>query len=289
MSDTVARYLNEISKYPLLDKNQEIVLARRVQDWQNSENPTPAQVRSGKRAHEKLVRCNLRLVVSIAKRYTRRLMRSEMLDLIQEGSIGLAKGVEKYDPERGYALSTYVYWWIRQSITRYLQNSERMIKLPSGGVESVLKARTFSIDYHKRNGAAPSVEECAEHCKISVGRMTAYLQHVKDCTSLDQKLREEDGGSTFLDLLEYDNESGEDMLDRVAFQCGADFLNDCLYTLTEHEREIISLYYGIGTATPQTLTYIGKAVGLSRERIRQKHDRAMMKLRVHAIGKPRCA
>ena len=120
MIDAFSSYLNQTSRYPLLTKEQEIILARQVQAWINAENPTETEIRAGKRAYEKLINCNLRLVVSVAKRFSNRIKRSEMLDLVQEGNCGLAHGIKKFDPEQGYALSTYVYWWIRQSISRYL-------------------------------------------------------------------------------------------------------------------------------------------------------------------------
>ena len=108
MSSPLSDYLEAIARYPLLDKNQEIILGRRVQRWMNDPDPSPAVARSGKRAQDKMIQCNLRLVVSVCKKYTRQLNKSEMLDLIQEGTIGLTRGVQKFDPERGYALSTYV-------------------------------------------------------------------------------------------------------------------------------------------------------------------------------------
>ena len=114
------QYINEIVRYPLLTKQQEIMLARQVQTWINNEEATPRQIKQGQRAYHKLINCNLRLVVSIAKRYVPRAKRTELFDIVQEGNIGLAHGIKKFDPERGYALSTYVYWWIRQSISRHL-------------------------------------------------------------------------------------------------------------------------------------------------------------------------
>ena len=128
-SDSLAQYLREAARYPLLDKSQEILLARQVQTWLHDENATPRQKKAGQRAYEKLIKCNLRLVVSVAKRFSGRIKRSEMLDIVQEGNCGLAHGIKKFDPERGYALSTYVYWWIRQSVSRYLSCSDRVIRL----------------------------------------------------------------------------------------------------------------------------------------------------------------
>ena len=178
--DSFSVYLQDIGRYPLLTKNQEIILARQVQDWIKAENPTYQQVRRGKRAYHKLVNCNLRLVVSIAKRYTNKCKRSELSDLVQEGTMGLAHGVKKFDPERGYALSTYVYWWIRQSITRYLATHDRVIRLPSHAVELLTKLRNWSPMFENTHGRKPTLEECAEFCKINASRLQEYLDKSND-------------------------------------------------------------------------------------------------------------
>ena len=155
---SVTAYLREAGKYPLLTKAQEIMLARQVQAWITAENPTPIQARRGKRAQDKLIKCNLRLVVSIAKKYTQRLKHCEFLDLVQEGNIGLTNGIRKFDPERGYALSTYVYWWIKQGITRYLQTHDRIIKLPFNALSTLSKLSPWALEFSVKHGRAPSCE-----------------------------------------------------------------------------------------------------------------------------------
>ena len=154
-------YLKDIGKYPLLNKNQEILLARQVQAWVNGVNLSPREQKRGERAYHKLINCNLRLVVSIAKRYTNKCKRAELFDLVQEGNMGLAHGIKKFDPERGYALSTYVYWWIRQSITRYLSTYDRVIRLPSHAVELLGKLRGWTPVFENVHGRKPTIEECA--------------------------------------------------------------------------------------------------------------------------------
>ena len=146
--DGFSQYIKDILRYPLLTKDQEILLARQVQAWVSNENPTPKQVRLGQRAYHKLINCNLRLVVSIAKRYTPHARRTEIFDIVQEGNMGLAHGIKKFDPERGYALSTYAYWWIRQAITRYLSCHDRMIRLPSHAVEVLSKIRQWTPRFY---------------------------------------------------------------------------------------------------------------------------------------------
>ena len=185
MLSTLSSYLEAIARYPLLDKNQEIILARRVQRWLNDPDPSPSVVRSGKRAQDKMIKCNLRLVVSVCKKLARHNDKTELLDLIQEGTIGLTRSVQKFDPERGYALSTYSYWWIRQAVNRYRQYHERMIRLPGGGTDAIIKSKTFICDYTAKHGVCPSIEQCAEHCKVSVHRMKNYLKQQYDCYSLD--------------------------------------------------------------------------------------------------------
>ena len=279
MASTLSRYIDSIARYPLLDKNQEIILGRRVQRWLNDPEPSAAVARSGKRAQDKMVECNLRLVVSVCKKYMRHTSRSEMLDLIQEGTIGLTRGVQKFDPERGYAFSTYAYWWIRQSITRYLNSHERLIRLPGGGTEALSKVREFVGKFQVIHGRKPSVDECAEHCNISPRRMRDYLNQSDDCMSLDIRCKNGDGAS----LLEMQaTDEHEDMLDRIAFEYGAQFLVGQLDVLSEPERFVIEHYYGINKNEAISMAAVGRLYGVSRERVRQLHVTALMKLRLRS-------
>ena len=278
MSSTLSDYLESISRYPLLDKNQEIILGRRVQAWLNDPAPSPAMARSGKRAQDKMIQCNLRLVVSVCKKYTRQLNKSEMLDLIQEGTIGLTRGVQKFDPERGYALSTYVYWWIRQAVNRYRQYHERLIRLPSGGADAIAKARVFTCQFVAEFGRQPSVKECAEHCKITTNRMRDYLRQQDDCCSLDVRSNRGEGTA----LLDHQASDDEDMLDRLAFDLGSQFLDSQLAVLSDSERFVVEHHYGIGKDTPLSIAAVSRLNGVSRERTRQLHARALLKLRINA-------
>ena len=278
MSSTLSDYLETIARYPLLDKNQEIILGRRVQAWLNDPAPSPAVVRSGRRAQNKMIQCNLRLVVSICKKYLRHNNKSELLDLIQEGTLGLTRGVQKFDPERGYALSTYVYWWIRQSVNRYRQYHERMIRLPGGGTDAIAKSRVFIYEFTAKNGRRPTVEECAEHCKITTNRMRDYLRQQDDCCSLDVRSNRGEGNA----LLDHQASDDEDMLDRIAFTLGSEFISDQLAVLSDTERFVVEHHYGIGKDTPLSIAAVSRLKGFSRERARQLHERALVKLRINA-------
>ena len=278
MSSTLSTYLESISRYPLLDKNQEIILGRRVQAWLNDPAPSPSVVRSGRRAQDKMIQCNLRLVVSVCKKYIRHNNKSELLDLIQEGTIGLTRGVQKFDPERGYALSTYVYWWIRQSVNRYRQYHERMIRLPGGGTDAIAKSRVFIYKFTAEHGRRPTLDECAEHCKITPRRMRDYLRQQDDCCSLDVRSNQGEGSA----LLDHQAADDEDMLDRIAFDLGAQFLGDQLAVLSDTERFVVEHHYGIGKDAPLSIAAVSRLKGFSRERARQIHERALVKLRVRA-------
>jgi len=278
MSSTLSTYLESISRYPLLDKNQEIILGRRVQAWLNDPAPSPSVVRSGRRAQDKMIQCNLRLVVSVCKKYIRHNNKSELLDLIQEGTIGLTRGVQKFDPERGYALSTYVYWWIRQSVNRYRQYHERMIRLPGGGTDAIAKSRVFIYKFTAEHGRRPTLDECAEHCKITPRRMRDYLRQQDDCCSLDVRSNRGEGNA----LLDHQAADDEDMLDRIAFDLGAQFLGDQLAVLSDTERFVVEHHYGIGKDAPLSIAAVSRLKGFSRERARQIHERALVKLRVRA-------
>ena len=278
MSSTLSTYLESISRYPLLDKHQEIILGRRVQAWLNDPAPSPSVVRSGRRAQDKMIQCNLRLVVSVCKKYIRHNNKSELLDLIQEGTIGLTRGVQKFDPERGYALSTYVYWWIRQSVNRYRQYHERMIRLPGGGTDAIAKSRVFIYKFTAEHGRRPTLDECAEHCKITPRRMRDYLRQQNDCCSLDVRSNQGEGSA----LLDHQAADDEDMLDRIAFDLGAQFLGDQLAVLSDTERFVVEHHYGIGKDAPLSIAAVSRLKGFSRERARQIHERALVKLRVRA-------
>ena len=280
--DSLSAYLSEAARYPLLTKEQEILLARQVQAWKNAENPTPSQIKLGKRAQDKLVKCNLRLVVSVAKRYHKRTKRCHFLDIIQEGNLGLAHGVTKYDPERGYALSTYVYWWIRQSITRYLGSQDRIIRVPGNTIEVLSKVQQFIERFSVAQGRKPSVKECADFIGVPTKRMEEYLSLAPDCVSLDAQVRSSNSDSALLEIIADD--SLEDPLDLLNLQLGYDHIGDLLNRLEPTDRMIVERMFGFNGAEPATLSKIGSDIGISRERVRQRLNRSLAKLR-HAYNK----
>ena len=277
-SDSLAQYLREAARYPLLDKSQEILLARQVQTWLHDPEATPRQKKAGQRAYEKLINCNLRLVVSVAKRFSGRIKRSEMLDIVQEGNCGLAHGIKKFDPERGYALSTYVYWWIRQSVSRYLSCSDRVIRLPSHAVEMLAKVRAWSPTFQEIHGRMPTIAECAEHCKTSPERMRLYMDNANDSISLDSRVSATENDSSLIDLV-----AGEsNLMEDLELVVRADFIDQMLGVLEPVDRILVVGHFALDGGEPQTLSALGKVVGLSRERTRQRLNRAIRQMRVLA-------
>ena len=275
--ESFSAYLRDIGRYPLLTKDQEIILARQVQDWIQGENPSPRVVKRGERAYQKLINCNLRLVVSIAKRYTNKCKRSELSDLVQEGTMGLAHGVKKFDPERGYALSTYVYWWIRQSITRYLATYDRVIRLPSHAVELLIKLRNWTPMFENTHGRKPTIQECAEFCKISAPRLQEYLDRSNDAISLDARV-----SSTEDDVLLIDSVSSDvDVFDDVSWGIDLEKVEGILCKLQPRERYVVECSLGLGTNPPMTFQAISKELGISRERTRNIFHGSVRKLRMY--------
>jgi len=276
--DGFSQYLKDIVRYPLLNKEQEILLARQVQVWVTSENPTAKEIKAGKRAYQKLINCNLRLVVSIAKRYTLRSKRTEMFDIVQEGNIGLAHGIKKFDPERGYALSTYVYWWVRQSISRYLSYHDRMIRIPSHAGEILTKLRQWRPQFELSHGRPPTLEESAEYCAITPKRLREYLESSEDCLSLDKVGVGLDSDHTLLELIT-DGEHPMEKLDNIF--C-SDTVDRLLMTLSPVDRTIVERVFAFDGGETQTYIKISKDLGMSRERVRQRYHKALRKLHVLA-------
>ena len=280
----VGEYLQEIARYPLLSKDQEIMLSRVIQEWQTAEDPTPAQVRKGKRARDKMINCNLRLVVSIAKRYTNRAKRMGFMDLVQEGNLGLCIAVERFDPYRGYRFSTYSYWWIRQAISRGIQQQDRTIKLPANAQELLNKVRFWSMDYEREHGKRPSMQQCADAFDIRLERLRGYLEHDHDCDSLNRATstsRMEDSS----ERLHFIAGDETDPLDQLSEDVFTNRVLNLVENLSEHEKFVIKSLYPLDPETdPLTLIQIGRELGVSRERARQRHSTAINKLKIMASG-----
>jgi RNA polymerase nonessential primary-like sigma factor len=287
-ADLVRVYLNGIGKTALLTAADEVELAKRIeagvfaQHMLDTEKRLSAKrraelralVRDGHRAKNHLLEANLRLVVSLAKRYTGRGM--PLLDLIQEGNLGLIRAVEKFDYAKGFKFSTYATWWIRQAITRGMADQGRTIRLPVHLVEQVNKLSRIKRDLHQQLGREATHEELAQESGIPIGKISKLLDHARDPVSLDMPVGTEED-APLGDFIE-DSEA-TDAESAVISGILQDDLRRVLSTLEEREQHVIRLRYGIDDGQPRTLDQIGKHFGLSRERVRQIEREVMSKLR----------
>ncbi len=300
-TDLVRSYLRDIGRVPLLSHEQEITLGRQVQDLMaieeqreelrlraGGEDPsddqlaeaagiTPQQLkkrlRSGQRAKERMVAANLRLVVSVAKKYTKRNM--ELLDLIQEGTIGLVRGVEKFDPTRGYKFSTYAYWWIRQGITRAIAEKSRTIRLPIHITETLNKLKKGQRELSQELGRTPTVTELAEFVELPEEEVKDLLCRARQPVSLETKVG--DGDDTeLLDLLAADGTQPEELVDG---ECLRSDMRDLLDQLPELQGRVLKMRYGIGFEEPMSLSSIARELDMSRDRARSLERRAHDEMR----------
>ena len=261
VGDPIREYLKEIGSIPLLSAQEEYDLARK-----KAEGDTDAQ--------KQLVEANLRLVVSIAKHYTGRGM--SLLDLVQEGNIGLMRAVEKFDYTKGYRLSTYATWWVKQAITRALADQSRTIRLPVHMVETVNRIRRAQRNLSVSLGREPSVDELAENLGMTRRRVTELLQASGDTVSLETPVGDEDGSSLGDFVADDSNESTEDKAESFLLR---EEIDEMLKGLSPREREVIILRFGLETGKPMTLEEVGKRFNVTRERIRQIETAALRKLR----------
>jgi len=300
--DSVGAFFKEMARYPLLKPKEEVELARRVQflvkmeelqkalDQELGNPPTVEELAAniglterqlenrlyqGRVAKRKMIRSNLRLVVSIAKRYLNRGV--QFLDLIQEGAMGLNRATEKFDPDKGYKFSTYAYWWIRQAITRAIANDARTVRLPIHIVEKLNKLKKIQRELKQQLRRNPTETEVAKALEISLEHLHQLQQLRRRSLSLNHRVgREED--TELVDLLEdLGTQSPEEQMnDMMLRQEIWSVLGD---VLTPREKDVISLRYGLTTSEPCTLEEVGNLYNLSRERVRQIQSKAMRKLR----------
>jgi RNA polymerase sigma factor (sigma-70 family) len=275
--DAFSNYVAEVVKYPLLTKEQEIMLARQVQTWVTSEDPTPREIRNGTRAYQKLINCNLRLVISVAKKYMNRLKKTEFIDIVQEGNMGLAHGIKKFDPERGYALSTYVYWWIRQSISRYMNTHDRIIRLPSHAVEILVRMKMYVHDFRAEQGREPTIEECAKHCKTTPSKLRGYMERSFDCGSLDNYFTDDKDVS----LIDNIADSSIDLMDSLELDINKENIDYLLENLEPLDKKLMEEVFGFnGHPGGKSFQAFSKENGMSRERARQRFNKALHRMRV---------
>ena len=259
--DPVRMYLKEIGNVPLLTTEQEVELAKRVEAGDEE-------------AKKQLTEANLRLVVSIAKKYVGRGM--PFLDLIQEGNMGLMKAVDKFDYTKGYKFSTYATWWIRQAITRGIADTGRTIRVPVHMVETINKTLRMTRTLLQELGREPTPEEVAERLNVSVSRVREVLKISRDPVSLDTPIGEEDD-SHLGDFIEDD--SALSPADSAAFSMLRAELATALESLTDRERQVVKLRFGLEDGRARTLEEVGKVFNVTRERIRQIEAKALRKLR----------
>ncbi|ADG87910.1 hypothetical protein TBS_01660 [Thermobispora bispora] len=285
-NDLVRIYLREIGKVPLLTAEEEVELAKAIEAGLFAEDKLCEKkaagiecpeledlVWEGIRAKQRLIEANLRLVVSIAKRYVGRGML--FLDLIQEGNLGLIRAVEKFDYTKGYKFSTYATWWIRQAITRAIADQARTIRIPVHMVETINKLVRVQRQLHQDLGREPTPEEIAKEMDLPVERVVEIQRIAQEPVSLQSPIGEED--SDLGDFIE--DADAVVPLEAAAFILLQDHLDDILSTLSEREQRIIQLRFGLADGHPRTLEEVGREFGVTRERIRQIESKTLAKLR----------
>ena len=294
--DNVRAYLRDIGRIPLLEHEEEILLGRKVQrlmellemkselsldnDGLAEAMDVPLkdikkEMREGEKAKEKMVTANLRLVVSVAKKYTKRNM--ELLDIIQEGTIGLVRGVEKFDPGRGYKFSTYAYWWIRQGITRAIAEKSRAIRLPIHITENLNRLKKAQRELSQLNGEMPSIKQLSAELELTEDEIKDLMCKARQPTSLEIKIGE-NRDTALIDLLEDESQLPDLLLSR---SCIKDDIRELIKDLPEMQAAVISMRYGIGedVLEPMSMTAIGQILNMSRDRVRTLEHKALRTLR----------
>lgn len=273
IDDPVRMYLKEIGRVPLLSADEEIVLAKQIEAGAQ-EDATYKDIQLSKKAKKKLVDANLRLVVSIAKRYVGRGML--FLDLIQEGNLGLIKAVDKFDYTKGYKFSTYATWWIRQAITRAIADQARTIRIPVHMVETINKLIRISRQLLQDKGREPLPEEIAEGMGITVERVREIQKIAQEPVSLETPIGEEED-SHLGDFIEDQDAIAPD--DAASYILLQEQIEDVFTCLTDREQQVLILRFGLKDGKPRTLEEVGQHFNVTRERIRQIEGKALTKLR----------
>ncbi len=277
LDDPVRMYLREIGRVPLLSAEEEVRLAQRMERGKAERikaHPNRRYVDDGEEAQRRLTEANLRLVVSVAKKYIGRGM--SLLDLIQEGNIGLIRAVEKFDYTKGYKFSTYATWWIRQAITRAIADQARTIRIPVHMVETINRLIRISRRLLQDLGREPTSEEIAEQMEISAEKVREIIKVSQEPVSLETPIGEEDD-SHLGDFIE--DHTALAPADAASHQLLKEQVEDVLDSLTERERKVLQLRFGLDDGRSRTLEEVGKEFHVTRERIRQIEAKALRKLR----------
>ena len=282
-SDPITWYLSSIGREPLLTPAEEIELGNQVQammalDESGAAKLSPPQrkaMRIGQRAKQRMIRANLRLVVSVAKKYQGKGL--ELLDLVQEGSLGLERAVEKFDPTRGYKFSTYAFWWIRQSMTRAIACQSRTIRLPVHLSERLSAVRRVSLELAHKQGSMPSRQEIAAALNMPIHELDALLNQSLTTSSLDAPVNADEGRSYLGDLIA--DTTAEEPLEQLERAIHQEQLQLLMGQLSDQEREVLSLRFGLDGKKNHTLADIGRRLDVSRERVRQVEMKALRRLR----------
>jgi RNA polymerase primary sigma factor len=269
--DSVRLYLREIGKVPLLTREEEIDLAKRI-------------LKGDENARQALIRANLRLVVSIAKRYSGRSAHLGLLDLVQEGTLGLMKAVEKFDYTRGYKFSTYATWWIRQAITRSLADHARTIRIPVHMVETISKYTQVKRKLLQELGRDPLAEEISAEMGVELKKIRHIMKISQNTVSLETPIGNEEDKTTLEEFVENKKElSPSDLTARKMLKT---HIYELIEDLSDREKKILEMRFGLDNNITHTLEEVGKVFGVTRERIRQIEAKALSKLKVHdKIGK----
>lgn len=293
--DSVEWLLSQSHAYPLLTAEQEILLSRHVKAWKALRDKTEltsqdrAAIRRGKRAHRSFYLCNIRLVVHIAQRYSRVKGTMGFEDLVQEGLCGLATAIEGFEAERGYKFSTYAYWWIRQAIARSISNQSRVIRIPSGGLDTLRKATDFIKEYQRLHGRTPPMELVATECKTNMDYLRSYLTHYQTPISLDSKVRSDTArgsNSTYLDLVA--DTAVKDDLYTESIDNVDTMLPLLIGKLSELQKAVIEMRYGMNGHNPHSFKEIAQVLGFSRQRTQQvmKQAEKVLRLKMAVYGAP---
>ncbi|MGK7947718.1 MAG: sigma-70 family RNA polymerase sigma factor [Xenococcaceae cyanobacterium] len=284
-NNSVRDYLKAIGRTPLLKAEEEVKLANQIQatlPLLEKENLTPEEkkiVRQGQKAKQKMVQANLRLVVSIAKKYQNRGL--SLLDLIQEGSIGLMRAAEKFDATKGYKFSTYSYWWIRQAMTRAIANHARTIRLPIHITQDLNKIKKITRQLSQKLGRKPTDSEIVAELDIDMDKLRSLTRAAKITSTKSLNIAIDDNQTELGEILADESNSPSDFIKDIETR---DKIENLLHTLSPKQRDVITLRYGLKDGRVMTYEQIGNVCGISRERVRQITSKAMKLLKKRAIN-----